>query len=89
MTLTHRRAGWLAIVIAAAFFLVLWKTAPDMGYTRDEGYYFKAADEYSSWWSTLFSRRFVQAFSDEEIKVAGEFPDASGEQDAAAADGWI
>lgn len=70
MTLTHRRAGWLAILLAAAFFLVLWKTAPDMGYTRDEGYYFKAADEYSSWWSTVFSRRFVQAFSDEEIKRA-------------------
>jgi 4-amino-4-deoxy-L-arabinose transferase-like glycosyltransferase len=59
----------LAALVAAAYVLVLWRTAPDMGYTRDEGYYFKAAEEYARWWGTLFSRRFLEAFGDPEIKL--------------------
>src|SRR5205085_2470683 len=43
-------------------------TAPAMGYTRDEGYYFKAAEEYAGWWDTLFSSRFLDAFGDAEIE---------------------
>lgn len=38
-----------------------------MGYTRDEGYYFKAAEQYAGWWDTLFSAKFADAFTDAEI----------------------
>ncbi len=63
-----RRLGVLAFVLAVAYAVILWRTAPEMGFTRDEGYYFKAAEEYARWWDVLGSRRFIQAFSDEEIK---------------------
>jgi len=63
-----RRAGLIAALFIAAYFAVLWQTAPAMGFTRDEGYYFKAAEEYARWWDVVFSRRFLQAFEDDEIK---------------------
>lgn len=47
--------------------LVLAATAPDTGYVRDEGYYFRAAEEYAGWWDVLFSKRFSQAFGKDEI----------------------
>lgn len=56
-----------ACALALAYVVVLWVTAPAMGFTRDEGYYFKAAEEYAGWWGTLFSRRFFDAFTDAEI----------------------
>ena len=49
------------------YFFVLWWTASDVGYVRDEGYYFKAAEEYAGWWGVLFSSRFFEAFGDTEI----------------------
>jgi 4-amino-4-deoxy-L-arabinose transferase-like glycosyltransferase len=57
-----------AIGLSVSYAVALAMTAPDMGYTRDEGYYFKAAKEYSGWWDTLFSSRFAKAFTDEEIQ---------------------
>lgn len=59
--------GHAALALALLYFIVLWVTAPDVGYTRDEGYYFKAAEEYSGWWGVLFSSRFREAFGDQEI----------------------
>lgn len=62
------RSAWITVLlIAAAYFVVLWVTAPAVGFVRDEGYYFKAAEEYSQWWSVLFSERFFEAFSDTTI----------------------
>lgn len=55
---------WL---IAIAYVAVLWSTASSVGFTRDEGYYFKAAQEYSGWWGVLFSSRFFDAFTATEI----------------------
>ncbi|MFO0724058.1 MAG: glycosyltransferase family 39 protein [Myxococcota bacterium] len=66
--LTERRAMLIAVLVALLYAAILWQSAPAMGFTRDEGYYFKAADEYSGWWGTVFSRRFFAAFSDDEIK---------------------
>lgn len=64
-----RRATLAALALALAYFILLAATAPSMGYTRDEGYYFKAAEQYAGWWDTLFSRRFFEAFSDAEIRL--------------------
>jgi hypothetical protein len=58
-----------ALLLCAAYFIALAATAPAMGYTRDEGYYFKAAEQYGAWWDTLFSRRFFDAFSASEIQL--------------------
>ncbi|MBK6686548.1 MAG: glycosyltransferase family 39 protein [Deltaproteobacteria bacterium] len=62
------KTGHLVLLLAAAYFVILWVTAPTVGYTRDEGYYFKAAEEYAGWWGVLFSSRFFEAFSDAEIR---------------------
>lgn len=56
---------WL---IALSYVIVLWIAAPAVGFTRDEGYYFKAAEEYAGWWGVLFSSRFFDAFTDAEIQ---------------------
>lgn len=66
--MSRRLAVVLVMVVALAYGAVLWRTAPEVGFTRDEGYYFKAAEEYARWWEVLGSRRFLQAFSDDEIK---------------------
>jgi 4-amino-4-deoxy-L-arabinose transferase-like glycosyltransferase len=58
---------WAALALALAYFVVLWVSAPAVGYTRDEGYYFKAAEEYAGWWGVLFSTDFASAFSDATI----------------------
>jgi 4-amino-4-deoxy-L-arabinose transferase-like glycosyltransferase len=68
--LEHPRAPLVvAVLLALAYVGVLWVNAPSVGYVRDEGYYFKAAEEYGRWWDTLFSARFLHAFSDEEIRL--------------------
>jgi len=58
----------LLAVLVAGYLAVLFANAPGIGFTRDEGYYFKAAEEYGAWWDTLFSKRFLEAFGDAEIK---------------------
>jgi 4-amino-4-deoxy-L-arabinose transferase-like glycosyltransferase len=57
----------LAALIAAVYVAVLAATAPATGYVRDEGYYFRAAQEYGGWWDVLFSKRFTEAFAKDEI----------------------
>ncbi|NJK88083.1 MAG: hypothetical protein HC923_00955 [Myxococcales bacterium] len=46
----HRLA--LAVILVA-YVAVLWVTAPAIGFTRDEGYYFKAAGEYFGWFAAV------------------------------------
>lgn len=58
-----KRAWPVVLLIAAAYVAVLWASAPSVGYVRDEGYYFKAAEEYAGWWGVLFSSNFLDAFS--------------------------
>ncbi len=58
----------VAVVLSLLYVAVLWLTANDVGYTRDEGYYFKAAKQYSGFWGALFSSRFFEAFSAAEIE---------------------
>lgn len=64
-----RTATLVAAALALGFAAVLAKTAPEMGYTRDEGYYFKAAEQYSAWWDTLLSARFFEAFGQKELDL--------------------
>lgn len=66
--MSEKRAVWIALIMSAIYVAVLWITAPSVGFTRDESYYFKAAEEYGRWWDVLFSKRFLEAFSDEEIR---------------------
>ncbi len=65
--MTERKQAFIAVALAAVYFVALWVTAPAVGYVRDEGYYFKAAAEYGAWWDVLFSARFFDAFTDAEI----------------------
>ena len=65
--MSRLRGLQVALVIAAVYVAVLWSTASDVGFTRDEGYYFKAAREYAGWWGVLFSSRFFDAFTAAEI----------------------
>lgn len=48
-----RRDGWqdvlIAGVVALLFTLLLCGTLDDLGYTRDEGFYFHAAERYEAW----------------------------------------
>lgn len=62
------RAGHVAGLLAALYFGVLWATASDVGFVRDEGYYFKAAEEYSNYFRVLLSSRFLDALGDAEIE---------------------
>lgn len=65
---TDRKPIIFALLLAFGYFWVLWGTAHSVGYTRDEGYYFKAAAEYAGWWDVLLSERFFEAFGDAEIQ---------------------
>ncbi len=62
-------SGWsrAAAVVVGVYVVVVWATEASVGFVRDEGYYFKAAQLYAGWFSTLFSSRFFDAFSDAEI----------------------
>ncbi len=63
-----QRSYWpVVLLLALTYFMVLWVSAPSVGYVRDEGYYFKAAQEYAGWWGVLFSDRFFDAFGDPTI----------------------
>lgn len=44
----------LALVLAVATTLVVALSAQSLGFTRDEGYYFKAGEQYWGWYARLF-----------------------------------
>jgi len=46
--------GAVAAVLAIAYVAVLVKTAHTLGYARDEGFYFAAAESYAGWFEKLF-----------------------------------
>ncbi|WP_437321469.1 ArnT family glycosyltransferase [Sorangium sp. So ce385] len=45
--------GLIAIALAAAYVALLLATAGDLGYARDEGFYFFAANRYGAWFQAL------------------------------------
>lgn len=50
-----RADRWLAVVLAVATTVVVAATAQQLGFTRDEGYYFKAGELYWRWFQELMS----------------------------------
>ncbi len=48
MTRASRRL--IPLLWALLTFAVAWKTAPAVGFSRDEGVYFVAAESYAGWW---------------------------------------
>jgi hypothetical protein len=50
-----RADRWLAVVVVVVTAVVVGATAQTLGFTRDEGYYFKAGELYANWWRALFS----------------------------------
>lgn len=53
--MTRTRELVATLVVALVYVVVLARTAPDIGFVRDEGYYFKAAREYVGWFPELVS----------------------------------
>ena len=49
-----RTDRWLAVGLGLAYLLWLLVTAHDLGYTRDEGFYFVAARDYAAWFGRLW-----------------------------------
>ncbi|MGK3993774.1 ArnT family glycosyltransferase [Sorangium sp. So ce1024] len=45
--------GAIALAFAAAYVALLLATAGDLGYARDEGFYFVAANRYGAWFQAL------------------------------------
>lgn len=54
------RIGWRDHAVGAslgfAYVVALLVTAPSIGFTRDESFYFRAATDYFGWWQLLFER---------------------------------
>jgi hypothetical protein len=54
--MTSRRADrWTAALVFVVVAGLVGITANDLGFTRDEGYYFKAGSLYAQWWRLLVS----------------------------------
>jgi len=56
----------MATALGLAAFVMIFTHAPRVGYTRDEGFYFSAAESYSAWFKTLISHP-SKAFDDKVI----------------------
>ena len=49
--------GWrdlgIAFTLAAGYVVLLLRSVRDLGYARDEGFYFQASQAYANWFSLL------------------------------------
>lgn len=67
----------IVAVLATVYLVWLVSTATDLGYSRDEGFYFAAADSYRGWFKVLFSdpaRAFEQGTVDRYWRANNEHP---------------
>jgi 4-amino-4-deoxy-L-arabinose transferase-like glycosyltransferase len=46
---------WIAVGVVVVVAALVGVTAQTLGFTRDEGYYFKAGELYANWWRALVS----------------------------------
>jgi hypothetical protein len=46
---------FIALALALGYVVLLLRTTGDLGYSRDEGFYFHAADSYARWFEQLWS----------------------------------
>ncbi len=66
-----------AVVVASAYLALLLITARPVGFSRDEGFYFKAARSYQGWFSVLFDepgRAFRRESVDKHWRYNHEHP---------------
>jgi 4-amino-4-deoxy-L-arabinose transferase-like glycosyltransferase len=56
----------IALVLGAGYVALLLHTVHDLGYARDEGFYFRAATDYRKWFDILF-REPSQAFDQDVV----------------------
>ena len=65
------RSRWLdhaaGLLFAAVYVSILISTADDVGFSRDEGFYFKAAEDYLQWFE-LLARDADSALTDSAVK---------------------
>ncbi|MEC7750811.1 MAG: hypothetical protein VX405_04810, partial [Myxococcota bacterium] len=69
-----RRLAWC---LGIGTFILFFLGADSVGFTRDEGYYFKAARDYGRWFDLLFSQpsmAFSQASIDSNWSYNPEHP---------------
>ena len=52
-TAPSRNDHLIGLALGAAYLVVLLATAGDVGYSRDEGFYFTAARRYQAWFDVL------------------------------------
>src|SRR5262245_52838627 len=67
----------IACALAAGYVLLLLATVHDLGYARDEGFYFRAALDYKKWFDILFrdpASAFTQAAVDAHFRSNHEHP---------------
>lgn len=67
----QRQDLWLGLGLALLSYISLRLSSPAVGFTRDEGYYFKAGEQYFGWykllWHNLWAGHFFATFSDATI----------------------
>lgn len=63
-----------ALLLATLYAGILWATAPSIGFVRDEGYYFKAAEQYFSWFEHWGDGAFDQGRIDAIFGYNHEHP---------------
>jgi 4-amino-4-deoxy-L-arabinose transferase-like glycosyltransferase len=73
--MTERRKDLvIAIALGVATFIVMLLTERAIGFTRDESFYFYAADQYTPWylgiWDALIHGRIAEHFSDATLRRA-------------------
>ena len=72
-----RHFPWIALVTSTLYTLALLLTAKSIGYSRDESFYFDAADRYVGWFKLLFENRgaAVKQFAiDSSFSINHEHP---------------
>ncbi|ATB27837.1 ArnT family glycosyltransferase [Melittangium boletus] len=67
-----REERWLALGLWALAFCALWATESAVGFTRDESFYFHAAEDYARWFQQLV-REPARALTDAAIVRAWDY----------------
>ena len=72
MNFQRRKELAFATALAIATFAVMIATERDVGFTRDESFYFLAADLYTPWylglWQNLWHGRLLESFTDAALR---------------------
>src|ERR1051325_10910586 len=67
----------IAFALAASYVALLLSSVHDLGYARDEGFYFRAAWDYKGWFDILFAdpaKALTQSAVDAHFRQNHEHP---------------